>query len=196
MGNDVTKFLIAPYDVYVGATNPTDGEGLTLASGIPSGGSAIGITDGELSFKYTPSITEIKGVQGNGILNVFLSDEDAEFSFNFKQVQDFALLDKILMGSLPFSDTGKTPDQSLIGLGGLNEIPSSKLTAWTFVAKLPFQDDDYYFYIHAYQAVATADLSLAIAKDKESVVAVTLKPIAQLDRTPGRQIVLIGKEKA
>jgi hypothetical protein len=191
---NAAEFLIGVYNVYLNPTVPADGEGLEMVAGVPVGGTLIGITDGDLGLKFTPSIVEIKGVQGNGILNIFQSDEEAEISFSLKQIQDFTLLNRVLMGASPFTDVALTPNQSLIGVGGLNEIPATKRIPWAFVARMPYLDDDYYFYILFFEAFASSGLDLSINKEKESVVPVTLKPVTQLDRTAGQQIFIIGKE--
>lgn len=194
MAINVADFLIASYNVYVNPTVPADGEGLELTAGVPTGGTLIGITDGDLGLKFSPSIVEIKGVQGNGILNIFQSDEDAEIAFSLKQVQDFTLLNRVIMGASPFTDVALTPNQSIIGFGGINEIPVTKRIPWAFVSRMPYLDDDYYLYILFFEAFASSGLDLSIGKEKESVVPVTLKPIAQLDRTAGQQLFIIGKE--
>jgi len=194
MAINASEFLIGVYNVYLNPTVPADGAGLEMVAGVPTGGTLIGITDGDLAIKGAPSMVEMKGVQGNGILNIYQSDEEFEASFSLKQVQDFTLLNRVLMGASPFTDVALTPNQSILGVGGLNEIPATKRIPWAFVTKLPFQDDDYYLYFLMFEAFASSGLDLSIGKGKESVIPVTLKPITDLTRTAGRQIALIGKE--
>ncbi len=172
-----------PYRVYVGVTPPSDGDALALTDGVPADGTEIGITDGDAEITFSEEISEIKGQQVNGAMDIFIIDDGLTAKFTWKELLNHDQLIDLLMGpSAVVNDAVNSVD--LIPMGGVNEPAAAKKQCWVFVTKQRGVSGKY-AYLCIYSAYVEGDKSWMLGKENATTMDVNLKGLADPDRSTG-----------
>ncbi len=194
MAIQVGKTNIGGWRAYILTSAPADGDGLEMSTGVPVGGTEIGLTRGDLNIKKIEEEVRLENAaQEDGVLDIYLRQNGAEVTLNFLEVKNPTILNKLLLGVTAGSDSSLSPNQTLRHGGGKHIVSSDKKNPVAFVRELAQDPGKYEFFV-LYNAVAVGEKSIDWKKDDYSEVPVTFIGLTDPSRTAGKKIWLEGEE--
>lgn len=192
---DPNKIIMGAANIFIGGTVPASGSNISVntTTGVPSnGGTNVGATDGPATFRLDSEIREITAEQALSPIKVRKTNEMAELEFTMKQI-DFGVLKAFLDGSNISTNITANPKTHTI-TGGGNACVDAR--AVTLVARDNCGDTPYYLVICLYNAYMTGAFEMAIGKEEEAMVQVTLRGLEVLTRAEKDRTYMITQQFA
>jgi hypothetical protein len=183
---------VGPANIYIGTTAPATGTPPTWAThtnGAPATGTHVGATIGEATFTWTAEKTEIMAEQVMGVLDMFISSQGAELTFEAEE-RNFELMEKA------FDNIGNVDDVTRMGFygGGGGTIININYTT-IFLSSLRRDIPGAYEILFIYKGVSTAPMPLKYSRIGPSTYEVTFRCLPDTDRDEGDQIFQFSREK-
>lgn len=183
---------VGPANIYMGTEAPASGSPFTWAphtAGVPATGDHVGATLGEAIFTWTAEKTEILAEQVMGVLDMFISNQGAELTFEAEE-RNFLLMQKT------FDNIGSVDDTQRIGFygGGGGTIIGINYTT-IFLSSGRRDIPGAYEILFIYKAVSTAPMPLKYSRTGPSTYEVTFRCLPDTTRAAGDQIFQFSREK-
>ena len=192
MAQSASNVLAGPARIFIGtygvAVPPVSGTPPALfqhtagvPSGLQTGFTEIGFTEGPVEFAYKATKIEINPEQAYMPVDVFLSEEMAEIKFKSMERTYNTLL-------ASFDNVGTITDanKDLFYFGGGTQIITAKL--YTVMFSSAHRDNGAKYGIGClYKAYTVEGVKLAFTKTAPSTYEVTLRGLADVTRTAGDQ---------
>lgn len=170
---------IGPANIYVDCTKPAALTPIALgAGGVPTGGRDLGATQGESTFRYTPTIEGVEAEQVFGLLAPHMVREDAQITCTLLEATYENLLVAFSQGT---GTTGGGVNR--IGFGGKTDVPRRCVA---LVAKSA--DQDTYDVAVLYDAIAMQGVTLPKQRGQPTRVQVTFTGVPDHSRPSGDQV--------
>jgi len=184
---DNIKKYISHGEVYVGCAVPPEGTSMFgyASSGVPSGGTHIGATQGETTFTYTPTIEGIEIEQSGVPVAPHIVSEELTITFTCLEPTVSRMQDAFGSGGV-WGPTAGTGAGDVIRLGGLTDVTGQ------CVAVIAEQPNNKGKYVGAmiYNAISDGGVTRSFKRGEPAAVEFTLKSFprtADLNRADGEQ---------
>ena len=183
---------VGPAFIYIGVDAPATGTPPTwtpLTDGVPATGDFVGATIGEATFTWTAEKTEIEAEQVMGVLDMFISSQGGELTFEAEE-RNYELM------KTAFDNIGSVDDGTKMGFygGGGGTILNIFYKSIVLVSgrrDIPGAHE----VLTLYKAVSTAPMPLKYSRVGPSTYEVTFRALPDTSRAPGDQIFQFYREK-
>jgi hypothetical protein len=183
---------VGPARIYMGTTAPATGTPPTWAThtnGIPADGNDVGYTVNEAVFTWNTTKVDIQGEQSIGIIDQFISEENATLTFEAQERQ-YALLKAL------FDNIGSVDDVTRMGFygGGGGTVIEIQYTTVFLSSRIRTLANKYEV-LFCYKCVSVEGVPLRWSRTTPSTYAVTLRCLPDTTRDVGDQIFQFSREK-
>ncbi len=187
---------VGPADIFMDVTAPatapsqgTEPTWLAHNQGVPSSGTHVGATLGESVFTWESEKTDIEAEQVMGILDKFISQQNATLTFTAEE-RNYLLMKQTLDNIFSVNDSAR---MGFTGGGGGSIIPIS----YTTIALTSGRRDiaGAFEVLVMYKCVSINAMPLTYSRTAPSTYAVSFQCLPDTTRTKGDQIFQFSREK-
>ncbi len=187
MALDPSKIRVAAGRIYRSVTNPSGiGTALALATGAPSTGTEMGLTQGESVMTYQITYLEEEADQVLAPVAVFATKEMMELDFTMLEYATSQLTQFFQQSELT-TDNISTPNTDVFSIGNMADGAGSSvsLDSLWLISPIPNTSPQRYTMIGLYQTYQGDPGTVRYTKDGASIMKSKFKSIADLTRDAG-----------
>lgn len=170
--------------LYFGTTPPATGSVLALTSGAPATGTDVGLTQGDVVFKYQTTYLEVEADQVLSFVKPFATKEEMGLEFSVLEY-GASNINKFLGQASLTVDNVSTPKTDLFTMGGSAFKSAVNLTSVVLVSAIPGTSPQRYTIVMLYQAFQAEAAQASYSKDKVTLLKSTWKASPDLARNDG-----------